>query len=129
MLTMPSIGSILSAMPKTQGNIVRLTSLKLQGYSLAILILVIFSLSSSQSILVEAQEAKIEPDPIMIETIFAAMTPNERVGQLFMVSFRGSEVGSGSAVAELIQRYRVGGIYISAQNENFNNNKDTPRQV
>jgi beta-N-acetylhexosaminidase len=117
-------------MQMTQGNTVRLTPLRLQVYILSILILVVaFGLSSSQPASVEAQEANSEPDPIMLETIFAAMTPNERVGQLFTVSFRGSDVGPGSDIAELIQRYRVGGVYISAENENFTNNQGTPGQV
>ena len=102
----------------------KLTLPKIQLYILSLLILLaMFGLNSSLPNLVEAQGTANEPDPIMVETIFAAMTPNERVGQLFMVSFRGSDVGPGSEIAELIQRYRVGGVYISAENENFTNNQ------
>lgn len=108
----------------------RLTPLSFQAHIFSILILVaLFGLSSSQPLVVEAQESDNEPDPIMIETIFSAMTPDERVGQLFMVSFRGSNIGPGSDIAELIQQYRVGGVYISAENENFANNQGTPGQV
>ncbi|GIK40102.1 MAG: hypothetical protein BroJett011_39350 [Chloroflexota bacterium] len=108
----------------------RQTPPKFQAYILSILIIIAaFGLSSSQPAVVEAQETANEPDPIMIETIFAALTPNERVGQLFMVSFRGNQVGLNSAIAELIQRYRVGGVYISAENQNFINYQGTPSQV
>lgn len=108
----------------------RPTPLKLQIYIISILILLAtLGLSSSQPTSVEAQETTTEPDPIMIETIFAALTPNERVGQLFMVSFKGNQVGSDSAIAELIQRYRVGGVFISAENQNFINYQGTPAQV
>jgi beta-N-acetylhexosaminidase len=114
----------------SQGNTVRLTPLKIQAYILFLLMLLaLFALSSSQPASVAAQEADAEPDPIMIETIFTAMTPTERVGQLFMVSFRGNDVAPGSNLAELIQRYRIGGVYISAENQNFSNNQDTPVQV
>lgn len=108
----------------------RLTPLKFQAYILVSLIFIIaLGLNASQPAQVEAQEDAAEPDPIMIETIFAAMTPAERVGQLFMVSFQGNNVAPGSEIAELIQRYRVGGVYISAENENFINNQNTPAQV
>jgi beta-N-acetylhexosaminidase len=109
---------------------VRLTPLKFHIYILVSLIFIIaLSLNTSQSARVEAQEDATEPDPIIIETIFAAMTPAERVGQLFMISFQGNNVTPGSEIAELIQRYRVGGVYISAENENFINDQDTPAQV
>jgi beta-N-acetylhexosaminidase len=117
-------------MRTSQGNTVRLTPPKFQAYILSILILIAaLGLSSSQPASIQAQEETNEPDPIMIETIFAAMTPEERVGQLFMVSFIGNQVGPTSAIAELIQRYRVGGVYISAENQNFINYQGTPAQV
>lgn len=108
----------------------RLFPLRLQVYILVGLsLLLALVLSSSRPVQVEAQENPAEPDPIVIETIFAAMTPAERVGQLFMVSFRGNNVTSSSEIAELIQRYRVGGVYITAENRNFTNNQETPAQV
>lgn len=107
-----------------------MTPLKFLAYILAGLVLIIaLGLGSSQPTPIAAQEEAVEPDPIMIETIFAAMTPAERVGQLFMVSFQGNNVTPGSEIAELIQRYRVGGVYITAENRNFANNQDTPAQV
>lgn len=107
-----------------------MTPLKFLAYILAGLLLIIaLGLDSSQPTPIAAQEEAVEPDPIMIETIFAAMTPAERVGQLFMVSFQGNNVTPGSEIAELIQRYRVGGVYITAENRNFTNNQDTPAQV
>ncbi len=112
-----------------QGNAVRLTPLNFQFYTFLLILVAALCLSSSQPAPATAQEANTEPDPIIIETIFAAMTPAERVGQLFMVSFRGNEVGLESDIAELIQLYRVGGVYISAENQNFTNNQTTPTQV
>jgi beta-N-acetylhexosaminidase len=95
-----------------------------------IFLLLLVSLPSSLPILVKAQETGgDEPDAVVIESILQAMTPNERVGQLFMVSFQGNEVGPGSAMAELIQRYRIGGVYLAAANRNFVNNVTTPAQI
>ena len=100
---------------------------KLQIHIL-ILVLAVFLLSSSQPFLVEAQEPGNEASPA-VEEIFNQLTPQERVGQLFMVSFSGTNVADASNIAELIQTYHVGGVVISARNENFTNNDNTPRQI
>lgn len=107
-----------------------LPSQKCQAYVLSILLLlVMLGLSSGSPASVRAQETGDQPNPAVVEAILKAMTPYERVGQLFMVSFKGTDVGSTSAIAELVQRYRVGGVYISAKNENFSNTSTTPAQV
>lgn len=75
-----------------------------------------------------AQEGPAEIDAA-VEQIFNTLTPKERVGQLFMVSFRGADLSPGSHIADLIQTYRVGGAIISAANKNFVNSSNTPVQV
>ncbi len=62
------------------------------------------------------------------ETI-AQMSVEERVGQLFMVTFTGSHIGPESDIAQLITQYRVGGVVLLASNGNFANQGDTPLQV
>ncbi|MGD8475271.1 MAG: hypothetical protein PVH59_14230, partial [Anaerolineae bacterium] len=57
------------------------------------------------------------------------MTTADKVGQLFLVTFPGSEVGAGSDIAELIQILRVGGVILSPANENFGNGAFAPTQV
>ncbi len=84
---------------------------------------------SNTSLLAEAQDPVQEPDPAVVEAIFSALTPAERVGQLFMVSFDGTNVSPTSDIAELIQLYRVGGVFISARDQNFANDQGTPAQV
>jgi len=100
---------------------------KIQLSILFLILAALFS-DSSKPLIVEAQDAVNEPDPT-VEAIFNALTPNERVGQLFMVSFNGSDVSAESNIAELIQTYRVGGVFISATKQNFINGDDTPAQV
>ncbi len=93
-----------------------------------LLLLFVLLLNSSNPLIVVAQDVADEPDPV-IEAIFEALTPIERVGQLFMVSFKGDTVDPASDIAELVQTYRIGGIVISAQNGNFSNDADTPLEV
>lgn len=86
-------------------------------------------LTASNPPLVTAQEP-IEVDmAAATRQLFNTLTPRERVGQLFIVSLKGNDVGPNSDIAQLIQRYRVGGVYISAKNKNFTNSRNTPAQV
>ena len=75
-----------------------------------------------------AQEATPDPEA-QVEALLAAMSTEERVGQLFLVAFVGSDPRPGSDVAALIRQDHVGGVVLLAANSNFTNGPDTPRQV
>ena len=49
----------------------------------------------------------------------ARLTPEERIGQLFIVTFQGSEVSPNSPVYTLISDYHVGGVVLLARNDNI----------
>jgi beta-N-acetylhexosaminidase len=72
-----------------------------------------------------------DPLALEVEALLASMTPEERVGQLFVVNFEGNEVSFESDIAVLILSYRIGGVVISPRNLNFTNERgvDTPREV
>jgi len=53
------------------------------------------------------------------QEVLERMTPEERVGQLFLVTFHGTNVGEGSAIYDLIVNYHVGGVILLASNDNF----------
>lgn len=57
-------------------------------------------------------------DP-QVAALLAEMGPEERVGQLSLVTFYGSDTGETSDIAELISRYHVGGVVLLAENDNF----------
>jgi beta-N-acetylhexosaminidase len=74
------------------------------------------------------------PDDLLtqeIDQIIAGMSVADRVGQLFIIDFPGSQVAVNSDIAELIQEYRIGGVVISPENRNFSNvsGGDAPLQV
>lgn len=52
------------------------------------------------------------------ESILAGMTPEERVGQLFLITFRGVPK-DGDPVFDLIARHFVSGVVLRASNDNF----------
>jgi beta-N-acetylhexosaminidase len=51
--------------------------------------------------------------------LLTRMTPEERVGQLFLVSFQGTDIGPDSKIYDLIVRHHIGGVILSADNNNF----------
>ena len=61
--------------------------------------------------------------------VLAAMTPAERVGQLFMVPFYGTSAGQGTSIYDLVTNFKVGGVLISAADDNITDTAQTPAQV
>jgi len=51
--------------------------------------------------------------------ILERMSPEERVGQIFLVSFNGTDLAPDSSAYNLIARYHVGGAILLAENDNF----------
>jgi beta-N-acetylhexosaminidase len=49
-----------------------------------------------------------------------SLTPEEKVGQLFLVTFAGSSLEEGSDIYNLITDYHVGGVILKRENNNFN---------
>ena len=47
------------------------------------------------------------------------MHPEEKVGQLLLVTFRGTDAGPGSIIHELITKYHIGGVVLKRDNDNF----------
>ena len=67
----------------------------------------------------------------MVDALMAHMTVADKVGQLFVVSFRGSSLEASGAIVRLVHDYRIGGVILSEDNGNIDNRPhvDTPRQV
>lgn len=53
------------------------------------------------------------------KSLLEKMTPEERVGQLFMVTFFGTDVSEKSQIYELITKYHIGSIVLLAKNDNI----------
>src|SRR5258708_15300765 len=63
------------------------------------------------------------------QAILAAMSPAQRVGQLFVVGFYGASAGQGSSIYDLVTNFKVGGVLIAAANDNITDTVQTPTQV
>jgi beta-N-acetylhexosaminidase len=64
-----------------------------------------------------------------VAQLMAEMSSAEKVGQIFLVTFPGSEVTDGALVTELIRDYNIGGVVLLPENGNIVNTGDTPKQV
>ena len=53
------------------------------------------------------------------EDLLALMTPAEKVGQLFLITFDGREARDTNSIYNLITNYHVGGVVLSAAHNNF----------
>ncbi len=51
--------------------------------------------------------------------ILDLMTPEERVGQLFLITFKGRDVSTNSQIYDLIVNKHIGGVVLEAANDNF----------
>lgn len=88
------------------------------------LILTLVLLTTLLTAGVQAQDE----DP-RITQLIESMSVEERVGQLFLVTYADEDVGPGSDVAQLIQDFKVGGVLLSPGNENFQNTSGAPARV
>ncbi|MGQ0604150.1 MAG: glycoside hydrolase family 3 N-terminal domain-containing protein [Anaerolineales bacterium] len=61
--------------------------------------------------------------------MLSRMSPAERVGQLFLVTFYGSSITAGSDIERLIAQYRIGGVVLVAANDNITDTVNAPAQV
>jgi beta-N-acetylhexosaminidase len=64
-------------------------------------------------------QAQTATPPLQVRQLFNTMTPEERVGQLFLVTFTGTETSQQSQIYDLIANHHVGGVVLSAANDNF----------
>ncbi len=66
-----------------------------------------------------AVQAQTPTPSAAIRLILDSMTPEERIGQLFLVSFNGTDTSEASQIYDLIVRHHVGGVILQAGNDNF----------
>lgn len=62
---------------------------------------------------------QVTEDDARVNELIGKMTPEEKVGQLFLVSFQGREVSNDSEIADLIANHHVGGVVLNLKNDNF----------
>jgi len=61
----------------------------------------------------------VADDHEQAQALFEAMSVEERIGQLFLVTFEGDSAPQDSDIADLITNYQVGGVVLLADNDNI----------
>jgi len=60
------------------------------------------------------------------EIQLASLTPAEKVGQLFLITFNGNDTSAASPIYDLIVTYHIGGVILDRDNDNFLNPDQMP---
>ncbi len=89
-----------------------------------ILLIIVFVVSLAP-MTVQAQTAT---PPAAVRLALDAMTPEEKVGQLFLVTFSGTDIGQDSQIYDLIVRQHIGGVVLLSEKDNFKDT-DTVREA
>jgi len=86
--------------------------------SLCLLLAILLTISTPLT--VKAQVSEPPEDYLgKARNLMANMTPEQRIGQLFLVSFKGTEIGPNTGIYRLITEYAIGGVVLRADNDNF----------
>ncbi len=87
--------------------------------SVCILLILVLALLVPGSVSATPLQQTATPPARDVSQIIARLTPEERIGQLFLVTFKGAAAAETTPIFELIDRYHVGGVALLADNDNF----------
>jgi len=64
-----------------------------------------------------------------VQNIIDDMTPQQKVGQLMLITFDGVYLGQDADIVRLIQEYDIGNVMLTAENDNIYGRANTPQRV
>jgi beta-N-acetylhexosaminidase len=91
------------------------------GFSL----LLLFALAASPLSALAAPRAQGSDPQAKAEALLADLSPEERVGQLFLATFSGSQVTDESQIYDLVYNYHIGGVVLRRDMNNIAAEPDT----
>ena len=68
---------------------------------------------------VTGARAQTPTPPPQVRAMLNSMTPEERVGQLLLVTFKGTDTSDASQIYDLIANRHIGGVILLSENDNF----------
>ena len=96
--------------------------------SLLLLVSLLYSISPASYVRASGADQKSSA-AADAQLMLGKMTPEEKVGQLFLVAFTGSNINEKSQIYDLITRYHIGGVVLLAGNDNFATAPDTVKSA
>jgi beta-N-acetylhexosaminidase len=91
--------------------------------------LILFQILAPLSLLAAVPVSAPAAQAGVVAALLADMTPAEKVGQLFIVTFYGPTVEPGSEIERLITQSHVGGVLLLADHDNITDTTSAPQQV
>lgn len=88
-------------------------------FSLLVLILLVTSLVIPFNRGSAQTETPQDPLVMHAKALLNEMTPQEKIGQLFLVGFNGTNLDSSTQIYNLILDYHIGGVVLQRGNDNF----------
>ena len=79
-------------------------------------------------LLAQGQETLPDPDQLAAD-LMARMSVEEKIGQLFTVTFAGNNPDAESDIANLVANYKIGGVLILDTNQNYTNDSTLVSQI
>jgi beta-N-acetylhexosaminidase len=98
---------------------------KRRGLAVLTLFVVCATILSNFSAAFSQENLDNDSASLKARALLSRLSPEERVGQLFLVTLDGSTVRSDSPIAELISDYHIGGVVLKRSNNNFTDDNDT----
>jgi beta-N-acetylhexosaminidase len=94
-------------------------SKKINSFARVACIILVFLIISPFSLGQAASNLQSDTSKERAQALLTGLTPEERIGQLFLVSFEGTDVGPDSQIYDLITQHHIGGVILKAENDNF----------
>lgn len=63
------------------------------------------------------------------QALLEDLTPEERIGQLFLITFKNRDVGTNSQIYQLIVNRHIGGVVLTSANNNFTGPENTVAEI
>jgi beta-N-acetylhexosaminidase len=95
--------------------------------TLSILVLILLFVSTVYPALrgYAMDEGQVDVPGMRAQVLLDRMSPQERVGQLFLAAFSGSSTDETTQIYDLIVNYNIGGVVLLNENDNFTASPDT----
>lgn len=90
-----------------------------------LLLIIIISLAVPTATGKAVKLAQVNVNESRAQELLAQMSVAERVGQVFLVSFKGSSVQEGSQILDLVMEKHIGGVVLRRDNDNFTGPENT----
>ncbi|MBM3138234.1 MAG: hypothetical protein FJZ98_08620, partial [Chloroflexi bacterium] len=94
---------------------------KRRGLAVLTLFVVCATFLSNFSAAFTQENSDNDSASLKARALLSRLSPEERVGQLFLVTLDGSSISSNSPIRELISDFHIGGVVLKRSNNNFTN--------